>query len=134
MCMGLQPSATLCNLSLATSCNLRSNRNMLLFSEEIARSCTYCSGNSQSNHRQKSCDLPMLVKMAEEINKHVTKKNKKATSENNFKWTSEAEDMLVENLEAYPCLYNTKHESYKNKDLRSKARDDLARLVGCEGE
>ena len=45
-----------------------------------------------------------------------------------FKWSSEAENTLVENLERYPCLYNTKLEGYKDGNKRLQAGNDLVPL------
>ena len=49
-------------------------------------------------------------------------------------WSNEKVSELIDAFQAKPCLYNTKHKSYHNRDLRRKAHVQLSELTGFPGE
>ena len=49
-------------------------------------------------------------------------------------WSNEKVSELIDAFQAKPCLYNTKHKSYHNRDLRRKAHVELSELTGFPGE
>ena len=52
---------------------------------------------------------------------------------NTCTWTTETVSDLIDLFEERPCLYNTKHKDYFNRDLRSKALE-ISREIGFPGE
>ena len=46
-------------------------------------------------------------------------------------WTPEK---ISELNEEKPCLYNTKHKDYFNRDLRGKALSEISEVIGLEGK
>ena len=60
--------------------------------------------------------------------------DEQAQGDGKVKWSVEAEDKLVDNLEKHPCLYNTRHEDFKDGDKRAKAKQALAELTGHIGK
>ena len=49
-------------------------------------------------------------------------------------WTIERVSELIDLWEDRPCLYNTKHTTYFNRDLRSKSLSAIAAAIDLEGE
>ena len=40
---------------------------------------------------------------------------------------------LIELYEAHPCLYNTKHKEYHDRNLRSKALEEISKALEIPG-
>ena len=53
---------------------------------------------------------------------------------NTCTWTTETVSDLIDLFEERPCLYNTKHKDYFNRDLRSIALEEISREIGFPGE
>ena len=51
-----------------------------------------------------------------------------------MEWTSDKVSELIGLYRDHPCLYNTKHKEYHNRDLRSKAMDVISTTMGLTGE
>ena len=41
---------------------------------------------------------------------------------------------LIDLFEERPCLFDTKHKDYFNRDLRSKALDQISKEIGFPGK
>ena len=51
-----------------------------------------------------------------------------------MEWTNDRVSELIGLYSDHPCLYNTKHKEYHNRDLRSKAMDMISTTMGFTGE
>ena len=51
-----------------------------------------------------------------------------AESEDTNLWTTEKIAELIRKFEARPCLYQTNHKDYFNRDIRSKTFQEIATL------
>ena len=49
-------------------------------------------------------------------------------------WTNEAVTELIDLYEERPCLYDTKHKDYYNRDLRGRALSEIADKTGFSGK
>ena len=49
-------------------------------------------------------------------------------------WTNEKIAELIDVFETKPCLYNTKHIEYHNRDLRRKALSEISEMMGFSGK
>lgn len=49
-------------------------------------------------------------------------------------WTSEKTDLFIELWESKPCLYDTTKETYHDRNVKKRAREEIAQALGTEGE
>ena len=49
-------------------------------------------------------------------------------------WTMPMVSELIELLQQYPCLYDTKNKSYHDRDIRGKAVTEIATALKQSGE
>ena len=49
-------------------------------------------------------------------------------------WTIEKTAELIDLYQEKPCLYNTKHKNYFNRDHRAKALSEISEVIGLEGK
>ena len=68
------------------------------------------------------CDL--RTRMCEELHTKMA----------SFAWSVEKTFDLIARYEAYPCLYNTKHQDYHDRNLRSKALGEIAANLDVPGK
>lgn len=49
-------------------------------------------------------------------------------------WSTDRVSSLIDLYEERPCLYNTKHKDYFNRDTRSKSLLEISEVIGLEGK
>ena len=50
-----------------------------------------------------------------------------------YTWTTEKAVELIELYESKPLLYNTKEKKYRDRDMRSKALEEIANALNIPG-
>lgn len=49
-------------------------------------------------------------------------------------WSSVKTELFIELWESKPCLYDTTKETYHDRNVKKRAREDIAQALGTEGE
>jgi len=50
-----------------------------------------------------------------------------------FEWTNEKTEMLIDGYESRPCLWDTTCQDFHDRELKRKARDELATALAATG-